>query len=249
MRIVASAKLTLTLRVLGRRADGFHDLDALMVTVTEPHDILEIEPASETSLVVSGPFADGVPVDGSNLAWRALDAIGVRAAVHLEKGIPPSGGLGGGSADAAAVLRAFDGDRSIAASLGADVAFCLHGGAARVRGIGDAIEAVDQPGIAVLIATPRFSCATAAVYAAWDDLGGPHEGQNELERAAERVEPRLHEFKRTVEAAAGAPAVLAGSGSSYAVVFADASAAEDARARVSEAIEGWTWVGTAPAAP
>jgi 4-diphosphocytidyl-2-C-methyl-D-erythritol kinase len=247
MQVIASAKLTLSLRVLGARGDGYHELDALMVTVSEPHDVLEIEPASETSLSVSGPMADGVPEDQSNLVWRALDAIGVRARVDLYKGIPAGGGLGGGSADAAAVLRVFKGDAAVAATLGADVAFCLRGGAARVRGTGDRLEAVDQPEVAVVIATPRFSCATAAVFRAWDDLGGPHQGPNDLEAAALHVEPRLQEFKDAVESAAGAPAVLAGSGSSYAVVYATQGEAERARVHIADAIEGWTWVGRAPA--
>ena len=216
--------------------------------MTEPHDTLEIEEASDTSLIVDGPFAEGVPADESNLVWRALDAMGVRAAVRLHKGIPNGAGLGGGSADAAAVLRAFGAGPEVAADLGADVPFCMSGGAARVRGIGEVIEPVEKPESFVVIATPRFSCATADVYRAWDELGGPHDGPNELESAAHRVEPRLAAFRRAIEDATGLSPVLAGSGSSYVIAFDDLATAEANRTRIADAIEGWAWVGaTCPA--
>jgi 4-diphosphocytidyl-2-C-methyl-D-erythritol kinase len=252
MRIDAFAKLTLSLRVTGARADGFHELDAVMVSLTEPHDILEIEPASQRSLEVVGPFAAGVPADETNLAWRAAVASGASVAIRLYKGIPAGAGLGGGSADAAAVLVALGADPAIARSLGADVPFCMRGGAARVRGVGELLEEIEMPPRTVLLATPRFGCATADVYRAWDQLGGPRAGANalganDLEPAAHRVEPRLVAFKHAVEAAARAPAILAGSGSSYAVVFDDRAEGERARKRVTDAIDGSVWLGTAPA--
>ncbi len=94
--------------------------------------------------------------------------------------------------------------------------------------------------------TPPFQCATAGVYRAWDALGGPHDAVNDLEPAAQVVEPRLLAFKRAIEDAADAPAILAGSGSSYAVVFEHTVDAERARARLSTAIDGWVWLATAP---
>jgi 4-diphosphocytidyl-2-C-methyl-D-erythritol kinase len=248
MRVDACAKVTLSLEVVSRRPDGYHDIDALMVAVTKPNDTLEIEEASATSLIIEGPFAHGVLANESNLVWRALDAVGIRATVRLHKGIPNGAGLGGGSADAAAVLRAFGADSKIAASLGADVPFCMHGGAARVRGTGDVIEPVEQPETFVVIATPRFACVTADVYRAWDDLGGPHDGPNELEAAAVHVEPRLAAFRRAIEDAASVTPVLAGSGSSYAVAFDDLATAAANRTLIADAIEGWAWVGaTCPA--
>src|SRR6476620_3158966 len=120
MRVDAFAKLTLSLHITGVRADGYHELDAVMVTVSETRDIVTIEPAPQTSLVVSGPFAAGVPADATNLAWRAADACGASLAIRIEKHIPAGGGLGGGSADAAAVLVAQGADASVAAALGAD---------------------------------------------------------------------------------------------------------------------------------
>ncbi len=247
MRVEAFSKLTVRLRISGVRSDGYHELDALMVTVSQPRDVLVIEPAPRTSLEVAGPFADDVPADPSNLAWRAADACGATVAITLHKGIPPGAGLGGGSADAAAVLVALGADQRIAASLGADVPFCMRGGAARVFGIGDIVEPVNMEPRIFVIATPRFGCATADVYRAWDALGGPHAEPNDLEPAAQQVEPRLITFKHAVEDAAGAPAILAGSGSSYAVVFDNADEAERARARVTDAIDGSVWLGTMPA--
>ncbi len=123
----------------------------------------------------------------------------------------------------------------------------MRGGVARVRGIGDVVEPFEMPPRMVVVATPRFGCATADVYRAWDELGGPHAEPNDLEPAAHRAEPRLVAFKHAVEAAARAPAILAGSGSSYAVVFDDRAEAERARARVSDAIDASVWLGTAPA--
>ena len=126
--LLANAKLTLSLRVTGVRDDGFHLIDAEMVSL-DLADELEIEPAVTSSLTVSGPFADGVPTDGSNLCLRALALAGRTASIRLRKAIPHGGGLGGGSADAAAVLRwaGFD-DLIDASRLGADIPFCLVGG-------------------------------------------------------------------------------------------------------------------------
>jgi 4-diphosphocytidyl-2-C-methyl-D-erythritol kinase len=234
----AFAKLTRSLHITGVRADGYHELDALMVTVSEPHDIVTIEDGEGT--VVEGPFAAGVPIDETNLARRALGAAG---RLRIFKGIPHGAGLGGGSADAAAVLRMTGGDPAIGATLSADVPFCMRGGAARVRGIGEVIEPVEVPSQYVVIATPRFGCSTPEVYRAWDELGGPSHSTNDLEPAALHVEPRLVAFRDAVHAAAGVAPVLAGSGSSYAVVFDDEAVAAQARADIAAAIDGWAWLG------
>lgn len=242
----AFAKLTLSLRITGTRADGYHELDAVMVSIDEPHDTLTISPAARTSLVVTGPFAAGVPADASNLAWRAADACGATVEITVHKGIPSGAGLGGGSADAAAVLVALGADPALAPALGADVAFCMRGGRARVCGIGDVVEPVEPHPLSIVVAAPPFGCVTADVYRAWDALGGPGDGVNDLQPAAQHVEPRLAAFRLAVEAAAGAPAILAGSGSSYAVVFGgdDRERAAAARARVADAVPGSVWLAS-----
>jgi 4-diphosphocytidyl-2-C-methyl-D-erythritol kinase len=262
-KLDAYAKLTLSLHVTGTRANGMHELDALVVSVSAPRDELVIRAAPETAIAVTGPFAAGVPTDGTNLAVRAAHALGTNVAIELHKGIPHGAGLGGGSADAAAVLvgapavtgvdvHYLEVER-IAASLGADVPFCLTGGAMRMSGIGEELEPVNLPDLAIVIATPPFGCATADVYRAWDELGCPLgntvaiEGmpplRNDLEPAAHHVEPRLAAFKAAIERATGVPALLAGSGSSYALVFHDIAAAEDARARIAETLDGQVVVG------
>jgi 4-diphosphocytidyl-2-C-methyl-D-erythritol kinase len=240
----ALAKLTLSLHITATRADGYHELDAVMVSIDEPRDTLTIRRATRTALTVGGPFAAGVPADSTNLAWRAADASGATVEITLQKGIPSGAGLGGGSADAAAVLVALGADAALAPAVGADVAFCVQGGRARVRGIGDVLEPLEPHPLSIVVATPPFRCATADVYRAWDALGGPHDEVNDLESAAQHVEPRLGAFRREVEAAAGAPAILAGSGSSYAVVFEDAARAAAARARVADAVSGSVWLAS-----
>ncbi|HEX6422020.1 MAG TPA: 4-(cytidine 5'-diphospho)-2-C-methyl-D-erythritol kinase [Acidimicrobiales bacterium] len=152
-----------------------------------------------------------------NLVGRALRAVGREAHVALRKRIPAGGGLGGGSSNAAAVMR-WGGcdDVGIAVALGADVPFCLRGGRARVTGIGEIIEPLPFVARTVTLAMPPFGCATPAVYAAWDDLGGPiAAGPNDLEPAALEVEPRLAAFRDAFGDATGQTPRLAGSGSTW----------------------------------
>jgi 4-diphosphocytidyl-2-C-methyl-D-erythritol kinase len=139
VRLVAPAKLTLELRITGVRADGYHLIDAEMVSI-DLHDVLTVVPDA-AGLAATGPFAAGVPLDHTNLVAQALALTGRRAHVTIDKQIPHGGGLGGGSTDAAAVLRwAGCDDLDAAARIGADVAFCVVGGRARVRGIGEIVE-------------------------------------------------------------------------------------------------------------
>ena len=213
-RVVAPAKLTLSLRVTGVRADGLHLIDAEMVTL-DLADVLTFGPGD--GLVCTGPFAAGVPTDGTNLVARALAAVGRRAHVVVDKRIPAGGGLGGGSADAAAVLRwAGCDDLAVAAALGADVPFCLRGGHARVTGIGEQLEPLPPVDLAVTLVVPPLAVGTAAVYRAWDELGGPRaEGPNDLEPAALLVEPRLRDWRDRIAGATGITPVLAGSGATW----------------------------------
>lgn len=271
VRVEAGAKLTLSLRVLGRRGDGYHDLDALTVPLREPYDTVELTARPSwrgVTLTVDGPAAVGVPDGPANLAARAAAALAADVAIALHKRIPAGAGLGGGSADAAAVLagaRALLGleidDAALAAAgaaLGSDVPFCLAGRAAWMRGRGERIVPVDVPPFPVLVAVPPFGIATPEVYAAWDGLGGPAATRrvpppvpfgrelgdaaaglaNDLEPAAEHVEPRLRPFRERLEAAAGRPALLAGSGSSCVVPFADRERGERAAARARAALPG-----------
>lgn len=217
VRVVAPAKLTLTLRVTGVRDDGYHLIDAEMVSL-DVADELAFSPADEVQVRHVGPHAAGLTGGADDLVARALRAVDRTAAVVVDKRIPHGGGLGGGSADAAAVFRwAGVDDVSLAATIGADVPFCLRGGRARVRGIGDELEPLPFVERTVTLAFPDgLRCDTAAVYRAWDDLGGPTaDGPNDLEPAALVVEPRLAAFRDRLGDATGETPVLAGSGSTW----------------------------------
>ena len=210
----APAKLTVSLRVTGVRPDGYHEVDAEMVTL-DLADELRIGPGD--SLEVVGATGLAVPADDDNLVRRALRAVGRTAAVRLVKRIPAGAGLGGGSADAAAVLRwAGCRDLDLAARLGADVPFCLLGGRARVTGTGEVVDPLPPVDRTFTLLTPPLGVSTPAVYRAWDDLGGPAgAGGNDLEPAALAVEPRLAAWRDRLAEATGATPVLAGSGSTW----------------------------------
>jgi 4-diphosphocytidyl-2-C-methyl-D-erythritol kinase len=203
-RLLAHAKLTRSLRVVGVRDDGYHLIDAEMVAL-DLADLLDVTPGGRNDL----------PDD--NLVSRALRATGRQAHVRLDKRIPAGAGLGGGSADAAAILRwAGVDDLSVAVALGADVPFCLVGGRARVRGIGEVLETLPFEDLTFTLLTPPLHVSTPAVYRAWDELGGPTaEGPNDLEPAALAVEPRLAEWRDRLRAATGREPVLAGSGGTW----------------------------------
>lgn len=212
----ALAKLTLSLRVTGVRDDGYHVIDAEMVTVSL-HD----------TLVVTEGRPNDLPAD--NLVTRALSLLGREADVHvvLTKEIPAGAGLGGGSADAAAVLR-WGGwtDLSAAAAIGADVAFCLVGGRARVRGIGEVVEPLPFEDRAFTLLTPPIHVSTPVVYAEWDRLGGPTDPRtrNDLEPAALSAFPSLAVWRDRLGDATGVTPTLAGSGGTWFVegAFPDA---------------------------
>ncbi len=257
-RVIACSKVTFSLRVLGKRPDGYHELDALVVPATEPHDTLMLRPAAEMSLRVSGAFTDGVPTDDSNLVWRAARAVQATVAIDLVKGIPAGAGLGGGSTDAAAVLAALGAGSDVAAmaaELGSDVPVCVHGGPARMRGRGEIIEPVAEvPPLPLVVVAPEFGCATAAIYQAWDELGEPRSHReleapsgypgpfvNDLEPAAEHVEPRLRAFRETVEDVIGQALLMCGSGSAFVAWFEDAGVADDAKQRAADAIGERVW--------
>lgn len=224
--IVAPAKLTVSLRVTGVRPDGYHELSAEMVSLDLADELtFSVGDGLEVELPEPSPDREG-PAEApdrslgaadDNLVRRALRSVGRSAHVRLVKRIPLGGGLGGGSSDAAAVLRwAGCDDVAVAVGLGADVPFCLRGGRARVSGIGEIVEPLPYVERTFTLVTPPFGCSTPAVYRAWDELGGPHaDGPNDLEPAALVVEPRLAQWRDALADATGHTPVLAGSGSTW----------------------------------
>ncbi len=178
----ARAKVNLTLRVLGRRSDGYHALESL-VAFALFGDELSLTPGGETGLEVAGPFADALGPGDDNLVLQAAEAVldtwpeARSGAFRLTKNLPVAAGLGGGSADAAAALRLLMGANPdiamepalarTAVSLGADVNVCLEQSAAMMRGIGENVEPVTGfPSLAVVLANPRQPVATPAVFEA-----------------------------------------------------------------------------------
>ena len=223
----APAKLTLSLRVTGVRDDGFHLIDAEMVTL-DLADILYITRGGN-GLEIGGPFANGVSSDENNLVNRALRLCNIEAHVRIDKCIPSGGGLGGGSADAAAILRWANFTDLIAASrLGADIPFCMVGGHAHVQGIGEVITPMPQVTKDITLVIPPLAVSTAEVYEAWDALGGPDaNGANDLESAALLVEPQLAIWRDRISGATGMTPTLAGSGATWWIYGAHKKLADD----------------------
>lgn len=191
--VTAPAKLNRFLAVLGRRADGFHDLELVTTVlegVDELQDTLEAEPASDLTLSIEGPFGDGLVADESNLvlrAWRLLEAEAKRALpakLRLVKRIPHGAGLGGGSSDAAAALRlgrdlfSLDLDDSkllqLAARLGSDVPLFLLGGTVVGLGRGERVMPLRPiPLEPMLLVHPGLHVGTPSVYHALSQVGYP----------------------------------------------------------------------------
>jgi 4-diphosphocytidyl-2-C-methyl-D-erythritol kinase len=205
------------------RQDGLHRIEAEMISL-DLADVLEIdgaplpEGAATALTLVDEGGAARVDAGPDNLVLRALAMTDRRPrSIVLHKRIPAGGGLGGGSSDAAAILR-WGGwtDPVGAAALGADVAFCLLGGRANVRGIGEVLEPLEFEARTYTLLLPPVGCSTPAVYRAWDELGGPvGEHGNDLEAAALVVEPSMAQYRDQLGDATGAQPRLAGSGSTW----------------------------------
>jgi 4-diphosphocytidyl-2-C-methyl-D-erythritol kinase len=223
--LAAPAKLTWSLHVTGVRPDGLHLIDAEMVSL-ELADTVELDEADgpdgsdrEPRFAVAVEYpatARDAALGDDDLIRRALRLVGRRAHVSVVKRIPIGAGLGGGSADAAAVLRwAGVTDPAIAVKLGADVPFCCVGGRAVVRGVGEVVEPLPPLARVVTLALPGFGVDTSACYRAFDGLSERERQhpRNDLSRAAELVAPELVEVRRLLEERTDAGFVLAGSGS------------------------------------
>jgi 4-diphosphocytidyl-2-C-methyl-D-erythritol kinase len=199
----APAKVNLTLRVLGRRADGYHELESL-VAFADLADTLSLQPDAETTLDVSGPFAKASGSIADNLVLKAVAALRARVAglkagrFQLSKKIPVAGGLGGGSADAAAALRLLarandlplDDARLADAALavGADVPVCLESKARIMRGVGEKLSPpIALPRLAALLVNPGVPLATRDVFAGVLLAPGRAENLSPVPREADAV--------------------------------------------------------------
>ncbi len=278
VRLPAPAKLNLGLRVLGRRADSYHLLQSLVVFL-DLADEIELVPALDWQLRLRGPFAAAL-AEGENLALKAgrrlaaqamADIAGcaaLAARMSLTKNIPVAAGLGGGSADAAAVLRGLNQawrldmpqERlgALGLSLGADVPVCLAGVAAMVSGIGEVIAPVAVPPLSLVVANPGIAVATREVFAR---LQPPYAEALALP-AGFADAAAVADFSRALGNSLAAPAIgvcptiaallddiaaldgcrlaqMSGSGATCFGLFATEAAARDAAARLQAKRPGW----------
>ena len=262
----AAAKINLALHVLGRRADGYHELDSV-VAFADVGDALTLEPAAETTLSVDGAFAAAVPTTPDNLVLKAFAALHAvhplqPVSFHLTKTLPVASGIGGGSADAAAALRGLirmqslklDPDilQSLALSLGADVPVCLHGKACRMRGVGEQITNLDSATPhAILLVNPQQACSTADVFRSMGLKPGDRSGselnplhlsqwRNDMTEAALHVLPVIGEVLQALQDVPETRAVrMSGSGATCFATFDSVDHANSALAVMRSSHPAW----------
>ncbi len=175
--VFAPAKINLTLHVTGQRADGYHLLDSI-VAFADVGDVIRVRPSDQMRLTVTGPKASGVPTDRSNLCWRAAEPFDLPVAIELEKHLPAAAGIGGGSSDAAAVIRAMETLTGRAApfdpiELGADLPVCCHASAAHMQGIGEQLRPWPLPRLHAVLVNPGIEVPTGPVFAALPQKTNP----------------------------------------------------------------------------
>ncbi|MEG3175253.1 4-(cytidine 5'-diphospho)-2-C-methyl-D-erythritol kinase [Sphingomonas sp. RB3P16] len=261
----APAKINLALHVRARRADGYHELETLFAFVTDG-DTVTLEPGP-LSLTITGPFGAGLRAEDDNLVLRAARAfaqrygLDVAGAFTLDKHLPVASGIGGGSADAAAALRAlarlngiaiddpalFD----IAATLGSDVPACLLGRTALGQGRGERLAPLDGPsGMPALLVNPGVAVSTAAVFKAWDgaDRGAMPDGdvlavalaaRNDLEPPARKLAPEIDAVLDLLAMPAPILARMSGSGATCFALYASAADRAAAATRIRTAQPAW----------
>lgn len=249
IKTFAPAKVNLSLHVTGMTANGYHQLDSMVVMV-DVGDHITVQEADDLTLTVSGPFAEGVPSDGSNLVMRAARMLSDTrgAQITLEKNLPPASGIGGGSSDAAATIRALSRlwdipmpsvrDLSV---LGADIPVCMSPFLTRMQGIGDKLDPIcAPPDYSILLVNPRVEVSTPDVFNAlaskqnspmsvMPDLMGAHwldwlrDQRNDLQAPAIELEPVIADVLTCLEADEGTLlARMSGSGATCFAIMKDA---------------------------
>jgi 4-diphosphocytidyl-2-C-methyl-D-erythritol kinase len=272
----APAKVNLFLHVADRRADGFHPLQSLAV-FTDAGDRLRAENALSLSLEIDGPFAAGLSGEGNNLVLRAARALAAEAGtlagakLTLTKNLPVASGIGGGSADAAAALRALKSlwrietentaMLEIAGALGSDVPVCVPSGAAYMEGRGEILTPVRVPRMSMLLVNPGVAVPTKEVFGALQSRSGaamvlPQDSfsdaasvlqflrttRNDLEDPARRIQPVIGEVLSLLAAMTGVLlARMSGSGATCFALFPDDEACASAAQGLKAARPAW-WV-------
>jgi len=263
----AYAKINLALHVRRRREDGYHDLETLFAFV-DAGDELVIEPAEQDSFAIGGEFAGGLSFF-DNLVLDALNSMRrmpfgsvPQLAIHLQKNLPVAAGLGGGSADAGAMIRLLDrafvrngdGKELVLANqhLGADVAACIVSRTRIGRGTGEQLEPVenDMAGMPILLVNPRVPVPTGPVFKAWDQIDrGPMpsgkasvialEGRNDLEIPAIGICPEIATCLATLRETSPWLARMSGSGATCFALYEDASQRDAAAAKIAASNPDW----------
>jgi len=269
--VLAPAKINLTLHVTGRRRDGYHTLDSLVV-FAGIGDRIEIKHADRLSLTLSGPFATGVPKDRRNLVWKAAQLLRLRrgvtagAAIHVEKYLPHSAGIGGGSSDAAAVLRTLCKLWSVeplpqadVLTLGADVPVCLAAAPRRMQGVGEILTPLTGlPPAGLVLVNPDVRISTSTAFAALGTKTGPTMPsaiprfkttreladwlalqRNDLEAPARRIAPETEQALRALDGALIAR--MSGSGATCYGLYSGRDSAISAARKIARSRPKW-WV-------
>jgi 4-diphosphocytidyl-2-C-methyl-D-erythritol kinase len=270
-RLFAAAKINVALHVLGRRADGYHELDSI-VAFADVGDTITFTPSSDTCLVVDGPFAADVPATSDNLILKARAVLVEHAQVPplhitLTKNLPVASGIGGGSADAATALRGFmhiagvrfDSEtiQKIALSLGADVPVCLFGKTCRMQGVGEVITPLKQlPFEHIVLVNPTQACSTAAIFKTIGLQPGqnfksplvpdaPAQWRNDMTDAAISVLPVIADVLQSLEVLPAAKVVrMSGSGATCFALCKNAEDAQSVATHVQRNHPAW-WVKAA----
>lgn len=266
MRVLAPAKINLALHVTGKRADGYHLLDSIVVFANWG-DMLEIKPAFDRRLTAVGPFARGVPIGDENLIWRAADLLDPKGGAHvrLTKNIPHGAGLGGGTADAAAALKVLARmwekpipDAEALLRVGADLPVCMYGRPVRMRGIGEVLEPLpDFPALDLVLARQgKHGVSTRSVFAALAQTDNPavelwdgretmaawlRRQRNDLEPAFEAAGGRVAHLRNRFLLSSPRVVRMTGSGNVFFALFDTASEAQDAIGPLSGSAPWGQW--------
>lgn len=255
----APAKLNLTLHIEGKRDDGYHTINSLMV-FTNWGDTITLAPLYSgqegLSLTAEGEFAHHMPRDmNQNLIIKAIRAVDPHMclSIHIQKNIPAGAGLGGGSADAAAILRLLHhGDKMsredmerVAISLGSDVLACLNTRPCMITGRGENVQSVENLALPrfVVIVYPNIPLLSARVYHLYD-MAPTHLPMNDLEEAACREVPEIRQVIKALYKTTGCmSARMSGSGSACFGLYAQETEAQTAQKLLSKTFPNW-WVHT-----
>ncbi|MEN3792660.1 4-(cytidine 5'-diphospho)-2-C-methyl-D-erythritol kinase [Fulvimarina sp. MAC3] len=281
--VLAPAKINLALHIVGRREDGYHLLESVAVFAARIADRLSIEPAHKDRLVVDGPFAVGVPTDHRNIVHKALDLTREEALrlgldvppllIRLTKALPHGAGIGGGSSDAAALLRklgSLSPDLAAAQArrcteLGADVPMCMIAKPVIARGIGEELDEIDLGAMpSMVLVNPQRPISTPTVFKAlrnrenaplpplpqggfWKtgDLIAWLDGtRNDLQETATAIEPAVGDAVAKLTATGADIVRMSGSGSTVFALYKDEESAQRGAAALARTRPDW-WVASA----